>query len=235
MSLSIQIADASFNQVVASLSLPDRAGLLAEYVFGGNEAQSLVNRAAPGLAAMTPIQTPVYGSNYAEISTLNASVGNGFETGLLCPANATIITVVQKVTDFPAFFFAKSTTGIHNYQSVPAVYNSASGTLSVAADLPVPASTDFVFYAGTLPLGDKSKLYIYEDEVLSTNVAEVKGGVNRPATTFTIGGPVHNSAGEGTARVAYSALFERVLSDAEVASAYTSLKAYLGSRGVTVS
>lgn len=233
MALSIQISDADFTQVVTSLSLPDRAGLVAEYTFGESQAKSVINRAAPGLASMTLISTPVYGSNYAEVFTSGAT-GNGFETGIPCPQDATIITVVKKVSGFPGLFHAKGTTGFHNYTNVPAVYNSKSGALTVTADLPVPASTDFVFYAGTLPAGNKSKLYIYEGGVLSTNLAEVNGDA-RPATTFVIGGPSYNSSGAGTARVAYSALFDRVLSDAEVAAAYTSLKAYLATRGVTVS
>lgn len=234
MALSIQISDADFSQVIASLSLPDRSGLVAEYAFGGNAAKSVVNRAAPGLASMTEISTPLYGSNYAEISAVG-STGNGFETGVVCPQDATIITVVKKVSQFPGFFHAKGTTGFHNYTSVPAVYNSLTGALSFAADLPVPASTDFVFYAGTLPAGNKAKLYIYEGGILSTNLAEVNGGNIRPAGTFVIGGPTYNSSGAGTARVAYTALFNRVLSDGEVAAAYTSLKTYLATRGVTVS
>jgi hypothetical protein len=43
MSNSIQIAGASFSNVLTALSLPDRASLLCEYVFGTNAAASIRN------------------------------------------------------------------------------------------------------------------------------------------------------------------------------------------------
>jgi hypothetical protein len=237
MALSIQISDADFTQVIASLSLPDRSGLVAEYTFGESDAKSIVNRAAPGLASMTLVGSPVYGSNYAEIKSGGAYGSVGFNTGVSCPTDATMIVVVRKKTALPVFFAELSGTydGFLNYTSAPALYNNQSGTLSNVANVAVPAHTDFAFFAGRMPKGQNGEIYTYASGVLTTDIAETAGGSgSRGVGPLLIGTSISNG-GSGVADIAYAALFERVLSAAEVASAYASLKAYLATRGVTVS
>lgn len=234
MSLSIQISDADFSQVVASLSLPDRSGLVAEYTFGTSEAKSIVNRATPGLASMTVVGAPTYGSNYARI-TSGASGSNGFNTGVVTPTNATIIVVVRKNTSCPVFMSTGSMySGFLNYSNAPALYNNQAGTDANVANVAVPAHSDFAFFAGRMQNSGLGEIYTYASGVLTTNTAETAGDAGRSTETLKIGTTITNG-GNGIADMAYAAVFERVLSAAEITAAYASLKAYLATRGVVVS
>lgn len=236
MGISIQIQDAEFTNVISSLSLPDREGLIAEYTFGESDAKSLPNRASPGAIALTKVGAPAYGDNYAEITAGGTYGSNGFDTGIKSPDNATIITVVKKDVSLPPFISTNANfAGFHNYQATVNLYNSQSGTTANVADVPIPAHTDFAFFCGLLPLGGFGKIYAYTGGALTTATAETASvSARSKVENFKIGTSLVN-AGSGRAKVAYTAIFDRLLSDAEIAAAYASLKAYMTTRGVVVS
>ena len=234
MPVSIQIAGAEFANVIGSLSLPSRVGLAGEYIFGGTEADCIKNRARPGLASMTKVGTPAIGANFVEIRSSTPG-NNGFDTGLVCPPDATIIVVVKKDTGMPVFMSTASPfSGFHNYLGTNVLlYNSQSGTAAGVADVLAPTHTDYAFYAGAMPAGGLGKIYNYVSGVLATNVAEINGGA-RGTDTLKIGTSLA-SGGVGVAKMAYAALYDRVLTEAEVAAAYASLKGFLATRAVVVS
>lgn len=237
MGMSIRITGASFNNPIASLTLPFRDGLVGEYLFGGTEVASIRNLANPA-KPLTKVGSPVFGGGYVRVSSGPTDGSHGFDTGMAPPLDdISIITVVRKVAGkgFPPFISTVDPyTGFHNYTNVPALYNSQSGTMANVADIPVPAHTNFAFIAGLLPKGLKGRIEVFDGGVKSTNTAEVNGGPSRPALLWRIGTSLANS-GEGQADIAYIATFDRLLTSAEVDDAYASLKAYLGTRGVTVS
>ena len=235
MAFSIQIADANFTQSLGSITLPSRSGLVAEYIFGETQAKSVINRAGSGLASATVTGTPFIGSNYAEIRS-GASYGDvAFNMGLSCPLNATMILVAKNTTLCPAYMhiFNSVYTGFANYTNVPTLYNSQGGALNVVADMANPAHTDYAFYAGQLPNSSNAAIYRYDSGVLSVNTAEAAGGT-RDNTNLKIGGTTA-FGGVGIARIAYAALYSRVLTASEIDAAYLSLKSYLVSRSVVVS
>lgn len=233
MSLSIQIKDALFVNKVGSLTLPDRTGLVAEYVFGKDAAASTINFAGTGVSSKV-VGEPFFGDGYAEIKVGGGYGDVGFETGLTVPSNATMIVVAKNTIACPGYFKTASTfTGFLNYQSAPSIYNSQSGTETSVANLPKPTHDDFAFYAGLMPLADFGEIYIYEEGVPSVAIAEVAGG-NRGASTLSIG-TTTPSSGHGVAHIAYAAMFDRVLTAQEIENAYLSLKTFLATRGVIVS
>lgn len=235
MALSIQISDAEFTQIVASLSLPNRNGLMAEYIFGENEAKSRVNRAVPGSAAMTPVGVAAYGPNYAEIRSGPTHGSIGFDTGIVPPRDTTILVVARSTTTCPVYMSTNAPfTGLHNYLNAPSLYNSNSGAPPTVPTVQNPAHASFAFYAGSLPFGDKPTIRTYADGALTAATGTGNGGSLRPATPWMIGTTLANG-GNGIARIAYAAAFDRVLTAAEIERAYLSLKAFLATRDVVVS
>lgn len=234
MALSIQVAGASFTNVVASLSLPDRTGLVGEWTLGTDEAKSIINRANPSGPTATVVGAPTYGDGYARVRSSSGS--DGFNTGVALPNNATIIVAWKKNTGCPVLFGSNvgAFEGFTNYGSAPLLYNSQGGVASSVADISVPSHTDYSFMVGILPLGGLGKIYIYAADELTTNTAEVAGGASRTGASLLFGTTMTNG-GVGIADVAYGAVFARLLSDDEIAAAYASVKAYLALRELVVS
>lgn len=233
MALSIQIKDAQFVNKIGSLTLPDRTGLVAEYIFGKDAATSTINFAGTG-GNLTVVGTPVFGDGYAEIKSGSGYGDVGFDTGLTVPSNATMIVVAKNTTLCPGYFKTSANfTGFMNYQYTPSIYNAQSGTLANVANLPLPTHSDFAFYAGLMPLADFGEIYIYEDGAPSVAIAETAGG-NKSGSPLSIG-TTTPSSGNGVANIAYAAMFDRVLTAQEIEDAYLSLKAFLATRDVIVS
>lgn len=236
MALSIQVAGASFPNILASLSLPDRTGLIGEWVLGTDEAKSIVNRANPSGPPMTVVGAPTYGAGYARVSSGAVAGSHGFDTGIPREGSETIIVVWKKNTGCPVLLGTQQTVseGFVNYTSVPALYNSQGGTTANVANIAVPSHTDYSFMAGLMPLGGLGKIYAYADDELTTNVAETNGNATVSGSSLKIGTTV-GSGGLGIADIAYAAVFNRLLSDVEIAAAYGSIKAYMALRGLVVS
>lgn len=233
MPVSIRIPNSSFTYGIASLSLPNRNGLIGEFIFGGDAAKSTKNRASPLSPPSALVATPTYGANYAQIKSGGAYGSVGFDLGFVCPRDATVIAIVQKEVSLPAFMGSDvgGFVGFYNYANTPALYNSQSGSAAQVASLPLVTSNKFVFYAGKMPIGGKGIIYGAEAGSLVSVESPNAGAATRGAGTLKVGTSLTN-AGLGTARIAYAAIFERVLTTPEIESAYASLKAFLTLRGV---
>lgn len=239
---SIQIASASFtNGLKASLTCPDRTGLIGEYLLRENAARSIrniANLAVP--AALIGAGAPVYTPNSVLLSG-SASYGNGIvglDTGLLQPADATFIVVRKKV-------YVGTSTGTQPWFGISSVpfrglsdysewnfYNAQSGSPPAVATLTKPADTGFHFQAGVGANAGKGLLYVASDGVLSSNEGTVAGGAVVPGTaTIKLCGNTGNYQME----LAYAAVYDRVLTPAQITAAYDTLKAYFASRNLAVS
>ena len=243
MGLTVKIKDANFTNFFASLTLPDRTGLVGEYVFGTDAATSGRNRVT-GLVDGTAINTPTFDANTMGVKSSSTS---GQEYGMqltLVPSSAvTMLSVfIKKTGTIPLV----QTTGGANDTGF--YVNSASMTfsngysdgatdqakLSMAA---YPASPTALFAAGVGQIGQVGKLIMYNSGVAESDVG-TRTDSSRGTTPFRIGGRVGALYGGGNdieIRIAYLAVFNRRLSDAEVAAAYAQLKAYYALRGLTIS
>lgn len=239
---SIQIASASFtNGLKVSLTCPDRTGLIGEYLLRENAARSIRNIANLSVpAALIGAGTPVYNLNSVLLSG-SASYGNGIaglDTRLLQPADVTLIVVRKKIsagvsTGAPPWFgsVVPSNRGLADYQEWN-FYNNQSGVPPVAATLTKPADTGFHFQAGVGPNAGKGLLYVATEGVLSSNEGTVAGTAVVPGTaTIKLCG----STGNYQMELAYAAVYDRVLTPAQIAAAYDTLKAYFATRNLVVS
>lgn len=237
---SIQLANASFTKrIKASLTCPDRTGLLGEYILAKDAARCLRNiqNGALPLTA-TGAGTPIYNANSVVLSG-SVSYGNGiagFSTGIVTPANFTLIAVRKKLSggvsafaSVPWFGAQANTTGFMEYEGWN-FYNSKDGAPPGVAKVVGAVDGDFHFVAGTATLAGLSSIYAASAGVMASNTGSANGGGSRPAGALAI-----VPAGNVQIELAYAAIYERVLTAGEVSAAYAALKAYFASRGVVVS
>jgi hypothetical protein len=238
---SIQCANGAFtNGLSASLTCPDRTGLIGEYIFGANSARSqknIANNAVP--LTPTGAGTPVYNANSILLSG-SASYGNGiagYDTGIVCPnTDITFIVVRKKVAQGSlsalgqAWFGVPNFTGFLDYDNWD-FYNNQGGTPPNTAKVADPGDTAFHFAAGVGPNGAAGTIYVGTAGVLTSNTGPVAGAV-RTGTLQTI---KLVPTGGYQMELAYAAIYNRALTSQQVTNAYASLQAYYAALGITVS
>lgn len=234
-SVSIRAVNSRFTYINKSPTTDVRSSLVGEYVFGSNQAGSTPNTAnysLPLVLAAANTEAVVYGSNFATVKHTA-----GFNTNLALELNGNY-TVVQVTKNSLGVLGAKQNYfGTLNYAGTLCLYNSQSGVQSSVADLAVKSDNAFYFLAAKMPHLGKGKLYRYEAGTLVTNEGEVDGGNRDTAQTWRIGSDVTGSAGIfSPVDIAYAAIYNRLLSDAEIAEVYQDVKNYLSSyRSLAVS
>lgn len=231
MSNSIQISGATFSNSLTSLTLPDRAQLLGEYVFGGSQANSIKNRA--NLAA--PL-SPVGVATYSAASAKTTSNSVYFNTGLTPGDSSTFILIRgQESSQGWACPMGNddnlgNVTGFASYQGKSIFYASdAYTTIDPSAVLVGPTPPGVVFHAGVFKRGSKTRVYQYAAGVQSFDDETVAR--NMVPTLIQIGGKTSATAGVQY-DMHYAAIFDRALTSAEIQVAYSSLAALYSSKGI---
>lgn len=234
MGNSIQIAGATFANALTSLTLPDRTDLIAEYLFGVDATESVKNRANPS-APLAAVGAATYSSN----SVTTTGMSNYFTTGLTPGQNSTHI-IVRKAPSAGGFIvdfgndddIGVATLGFGSFSGNSIFYDTrVYSSTTTPPNLAFPSvGSSFVFQAGVHNTQVAARLYQYAAGVQSFDDGVVRAITPAP---IYIGG---KASGSGITReIAYAAIFNRSLSSAEIAAAYSSVKAYLATRGVTVS
>lgn len=235
MSVTIKSSTATFplSNQLTSLTLPSRVGLVSEFILGGSEAASIRNH-ANAAAPLTVVGTPTYNANSVTVAS-GGYGNNGFDLGVAPPQSDITMLLIRKKastgTDINAFSNG-SYLGFYGYNGAD-FYNTQSGTAPSIANLSRPTHSNFYLQIGTGSLAGKGTVSLYTDGVLTSNTGTANGGSSRGTTSLKIGTDISNVNGIG--EVAYAALYSRILSAAEIAAAYASLKAYFAFKGVTVS
>lgn len=237
MGQSIQIADASFSKVLASLTLPDRTGLIAEYLFGtdfSTSSRNLANYAVP----LLQVGTPTYGSNYARVRS--GTGGFGFNTQITPLADCTIIDIRGASSNYMAstYMLCAGEVGMYHRSGNTIFKGGTYADLSHGAinNAYNPAS-DFTFTAGVTSDGSGFAKH-YKGDV-TTGVLSVGTAAN--ARTGTSTGIAYLGTANCSSTVnnidhshAYLAIFNRVLTQAEVDAVYQTLKPFMARRGITI-
>jgi hypothetical protein len=231
MGASIKLPSATFSKskLITALTLPVRTGLVSEFVLGGSQASSIKNLADSSFP-LTVTGVPEYFDN--SVLVKYSGYGNHYftESKNVPLVDMTLISIRKKaVVGASGVATTGNYTGFLDYTPLD-FYNSQSGTAANVANLPNPTHSNFFFEAATGPYYGIAKVFLYTDGVLSTALQESLGGA-RPALPFVIG----SSYGGGIGEHAFMAVYDRLLSDAEIAQAYAAMKAYYAARGVTVS
>lgn len=234
-SIAIRATNSRFTYASKAPTTDVRASLIGEYIFGGTQANSTpnpVNSAAPLTLAAANTEAVVYGTNFATVKHTA-----GFDTGipLELQGNYTVIQVTKN--SLGAIGAKQGFFGTLNYQGRLCLYNSQGGESNAVADLAVKSDSAFYFLAAKMPYAGKGKLYRYEGGALVTNEGENNGGTRDTSKTWRIGSDVTGAASIfSPVDIAYAAIYNRLLSDAEIADAYLDIKAYLsGYRGLSIS
>lgn len=238
---SLRLASAAFtNGLKASLTCPDRTGLIGEYLLRENATRSIRNTANPAVpATLLGAGTPVYNANSVLLSG-SASYGNGIaglDTNIPNPADMTLILVRKKLTQGNlASSIAVVFGGGSNFNGMLEntgwnFYNNQSGVPPGVSSVAAPTDLDFHFAAGTGANGDKGTMYVATGGVMSSNQGAVNGSVKSGTATIKLCSVAANYQLE----TAYAAVYNRVLTAAQVTACYDTLKAYFASRSVVVS
>lgn len=234
-SIAIRATNSRFTYASKAPTTDVRSSLIGEYIFGGTQANSTpnpVNSAAPLTLAAANTEAVVYGTNFATVKHTA-----GFDTGipLELQGNYTVIQVTKN--SLGAIGAKQNYFGTLKYLERLCLYNSQSGGGESVADLAVKSDSAFYFLAAKMPYAGKGKLYRYEGGALVTNEGEVNGGARSTTVTWRIGSDVTGPASIfSPVEIAYAAIYNRLLSDAEIADAYLDIKAYLsGYRGLSIS
>lgn len=235
-SIAIRATNSRFTYASKAPTTDVRSSLIGEYIFGGTQANSTpnpVNSAAPLTLAAANTEAVVYGTNFATVKHTA-----GFDTGipLELQGNYTVIQVTKN--SLGAIGAKQYYFGTLRYDADRiCLYNSQYGTVENVADLAVKSDGAFYFLAAKMPYAGKGKLYRYEDGVLVTNEGEVNGGARSTTDTWRIGSDVTGTASIfSPVDIAYAAIYNSLLSDAEIADAYLDIKAYLSDyRGLSIS
>lgn len=235
MGQSIQVAGANFSKVIASLTLPDRSGLVGEYLFGGDFAKSSRNLANADLPLLQ-VGSPVYGENFARVQS--GSAGFGFNTQITPLIDCTIIDIrgPSSNSSASAYMLAAGSMGMYhragNYLFKGGTYSTLDqGALNNAGD------GAWNFTAGVSNVGGGiAKHYrgnaatgaLNEATAANARTAGSTGPayIGTPNCSSTVAGVQHSHA--------YLAIFNRILTTAEIEAAYQSLKPFMSRRGILI-
>lgn len=224
--VSIRVSSATFTRTVASLTLPDLDGLIAEYILGGDQARSVVNRANPS-SPLTVVGAPSY-NTYDAFVTNGGYGNNGFDTGIAPTGDVTMLAVSKTATvgTHQPFMSASAGASLLGFEidSTVRFANSLWGVAPNLASIFTPSTSNFIFMGGVGVLGAAAKLYLGNAGALSNNTGAQTGG--NPRNTSATIHMASNNITSGQGSVAYCALFNRAMTEAEVLAAYLSLKAY---------
>lgn len=227
--------------VSRTATIPDPAGLMAEFWLGVDAATSKKNRAYGGsdLIDLSGGLAPTYSSNYLTVNngaTLGASAG--LDSTINAPGAVTIAVLQrQSPTGGKLRVFGTDVTAIGGNGAAGSYYSFWNGAVDGSTDQAHVAygSTDTAFHlvVGVGVIGQVGNIYTYTGGVLSTDVA-TRTDVARSSTTVKLGGFISNQF-QGSVDVAWAAMFNLPMTPAAIANLYASIKAWGTARGLTVS
>lgn len=245
MSFAIQNSAKRYTNIADFPTTDVRTNMVGEYILGGTLANSAINTAdktKPLSLHSGNTGAITYGSNFATVKNGDYCAGYvaaGFDTGIyLGPKPYTLIQISRGSRS--ALGAQQSFFGMLYYANRLCIYNSNSGALDAVPDLPtsIADNSKFAFTAARMPYLGVSKLYRYDGGVLSSSEEGNVGGTRDATKTIQIGGAglAGAAAINSVTDVAYVAIYEKALTDGEVAEIYSDLKAYFASyRGLNIS
>jgi hypothetical protein len=235
MGQSIQIADATFTKVIASLALPDRSSLVAEYLFGTDFATSsrnLANASMPLLA----VGAPIYGVNFARVQS--GASGFGFNTQITPLTDCTMIDIRGPISlpSASTYMIAAGSMGMYVRTNNHFFKGGTYGSLDAGAVNNSGAST-WNFSAGVSDAGSGLAKHYRGDS--STGVLNEATAANARTGTSTGIAYLGTSACSGTVAGvqhshAYLAIFNRILTTVQLEAVYQSMRPFMALRGISI-
>jgi hypothetical protein len=240
---ALKLSDATFTSSLRGIRLPSREKLVAEYLLGVSEAESIKNR-ADASAPLTVQGVPTY--NAASVTVRSSfTTGYGFKSGLIPADDATII-VVRKNDALGANPFVVGDRGnyigMHRFAGNNYAHNGELADNQGASR--VPPGAGVIYFEALVrsaqnpqrATGGLGKMYYYSAGVQQVATSANQNLVGRRAQTqLCIGSDsLSDSVNNNTIEVYFVAMYQRPLSAVEIDAAYDAIVAYYAARGVTV-
>lgn len=234
MPFSIKVANARFDdsKVLSSLTLPYLNGLDAEFILGVSLAASRRNLDS-GADELTEISTPTWNSDSVSYST-NVS-NTGLQLTTQSSSQNTYIVIAEKTWGSGMLCIGGNTgfAGVSATSGCSYMTGTYAGVGYRAEIAQSALPSGFVCFIGRGQSGGLGKISAWNAGTEVTDTANVIDGATTTGAIQLGGNDGVNS--NGSFKVAYFAHYNRVLTDAECAATYLSLKAYFATRSVTVS
>lgn len=235
MGQSIQIAGASFSKVLASLTLPDRSGLVAEYIFGTDFATSSRNLANADVPLLE-VGTPTYGANFARVQS--GSGGFGFNTQITPLADCTIIDIRGPISNGAASTYMISAGSMGMYvRAGNHIFKGGTYASLDAGAVNNNGANTWNFTAGTSNDGAGFAKH-FRGNAATGILTAATATVARTGTSTGVAYIGTSNSSSSTAGVqhshAYLAIFNRILTEAEVDAAYQTLRPFMARRGISI-
>lgn len=236
-----------FTNPVAGIRLPDRDYLVGEYLLGGTQAESVMNRAIPA-NVMTVQGTPTYNANSVLVRS-HVTAGYGFLTNfiphlehtlIVVRKNASVVGTSPKVVGNASGgggLFGARQFGSNNYMSM------GENAANQGANRAVPPAGQIYFEAGVHSLrnpqlltGGFGTLYYYSGGTQQAAVSADLGIINRISwTQYCIGSTsLTDSTATNNLEVFFAAIYNKPLTPAGIDAAHDAIVAYYATLGVTV-
>jgi hypothetical protein len=244
---NLRLPDAQFQTSLRGLRLPNRRKLVAEFVLGGTQADSIKNRADPS-KPLTVVGTPVYNANSVTVKS-DPTIGNGFwlDPSLLPNDDATLICVRKpQLAVTTMFIVGMDSPQWIGFRAFNANFASnGEPATNQGAQRPLPAAGTIFFEALVLSrknlqrlTGGLGKLYWYAggvQQVATSPNQNTNARAGYDGKRMAIGGTTLTaSANTNSCEVLMFGMYQRSLSTAEIDEAYVNVVADYATRGVTV-
>lgn len=242
---AMKLPSATFTSALKGMRLPSRRKLVAEYVLGGSEGESIKNRANPA-KPLTVQGTPTYNANSVVVRS-SATAGFGFTTGVIPNDDATLIVVRKGATvaSQPQIVGTVNAGGYYGVQEYSTSNWGRNGENSLikGPSRAKPAAGTIYFEALTLTrqnrqysTGGLASLYYYSGGTQQVAVsADFPARGRREIQQVCIGTTnLTDSVTTNNLEIYFVAIYQRNLSAAEIDAAYQAIVAYYATLGVTV-
>jgi hypothetical protein len=241
-----KLSSATFNTALKGIRIRNRHKLVAEYVLGGTQAESVKNRANPALP-LTVQGTPTYNANSVTVRS-SATAGFGFKTGIILNDDATLIVVRKNaaIAAQPMIVGCRDSNGamvgMAEFGATNYAHNGESANTS-GANRSKPGAGVIYFEAlvqsvknPQLGTGGFGKLYYYSGGVQQVATsATLNAGDRRLKPQLCIGSnSLLDSITNNSCEVFFVAILQRTAGASEIEDIYGDTVADYARRGVTV-
>lgn len=233
MALSIHLAGVKFKNSIGNINpMQNRKGLVAEHIYGSTLSESSKN-IVTAQPSMTVIGNPRVFDSYVEINS-GTFGSDGFNTNIANSEQCTLIAVVAKIAEMSSFLCCLSQvegkSGFKGFLNSSAHIELYNNNLAVSsAPVSIPESSDFFVCVATASAGARHTNRVFHDGV--TLVKSGVGGEQIDNSPYLVGTTIEGSGGRsGKTKIAYTAIYDRILSENEILDVYSDIKRYFAGK-----
>lgn len=234
MPSSYAVSATGFTKSLVSLTLPDRTNLVGEWVFGGSQGATVVNRANPGLP-LTPTGAAVtYNANSVIVAA--GAGGGGFDSGIVPSGDSTWIIIKKRPNTAGSGSMATASISFQGFASFGTndYFRNGLTNQTTGGVKATPAAGVIHFNAGRFNYALNCDLFYYSAGVQQQSTSGVAAGSASSPVNMVFGGTTILPGTVSTHEIYYAAVFNATLTATQIDAAFQSLVAYYAALGITV-